>query len=604
MQNNKLELLSPARTVKTGIYAFNCGADAVYIGCSKFGARKAAGNELADIEKLATYGHRFNAKTYVTINTILYEEELESAQRMVYDLWNAGIDAIIFQDMAFLEMDLPPIPLHASTQMHNHTLERIQFLENCGIKRVVLPRELSLEEVSRISKNSNVELEFFIHGALCVSYSGQCYFSQAITGRSANRGECAQPCRSLFTLKDSDGNDLLANKHLLSLKDLNHSENIPKLIHSGICSFKIEGRLKDDMYVKNITLHYRKILDGFILKNTEFQAASCGKFFPSFKPDTNKTFSRPYTTYFLLGKQREVASFHTQKSIGKNVGKVIHVNDKYLVIDALEEIHNGDGLCFFDIKNTLQGFKINRAEGNKLFPAEVPKIKSGTLLYRNYDHDFYKLLEKQDCERRVGVKMKLLQNDLKSALYIQDEDGNEIICPIPETFAAQKPERVVEILKQQLSKTGESIFYLQDYENMLVDIPFLTIAQINQLRRDIFLKLENIRSEKYQRAENEIIQYSQDYPDKILDFHGNVSNSLAEKFYKKHGINTPQPAFEISKPLEQPTIVTTKYCVRYELWLCNGNSKSSKLLIMEDRHHSYRLDFDCKQCIMKIILLK
>ncbi|MDD2279742.1 MAG: U32 family peptidase, partial [Bacteroidales bacterium] len=384
----KVELLSPVKNLEVGIAAINHGADAVYIGFKQFGARAAAGNSLVDIERLVKYAHLFNAKVYVTLNTILYDNELDEVQALINTLYLIGVDAIIIQDMGILEMDLPPIALHASTQAHNKSIEKIKFLEQVGISRVVLARELSIADIEQISAKSNIELEVFIHGALCVSYSGQCYLSHAITGRSANRGECAQPCRSTYDLVDEHGNIIAKNKHLISLKDLNQSQNIPALLEAGVTSLKIEGRLKDIDYVKNITAHYRKIIDSVLATDKNYKNASSGKVSLSFMPDPERTFNRGYSTYFANNRGKGLASLNTQKSIGKKLGKVTSSAEGWFEIDGNEVISNNDGLCYFSNDENLIGVKVNNVVGKRIQLNGKEAISIGTTIFRNYDHRF------------------------------------------------------------------------------------------------------------------------------------------------------------------------------------------------------------------------
>lgn len=405
IQKRKIELLAPARNLECGIEAINHGADAVYIGAPKFGARSAAGNSLADIATLVEYAHLFNVRIYVTVNTILKDSELSETEEMIWQLYNAGVDALIVQDMGITQLNLPPIPLHASTQMDNRTVEKVRFLSNAGFRQVVLARELSLDEIRKIHEACpDVALEVFVHGALCVSYSGQCYVSEACFGRSANRGECAQFCRLPFSMVDEDGKVIVRNKHLLSLKDLNQSSILESLLDAGATSLKIEGRLKDVTYVKNVTAAYRQKLDEIFCRRKEYVRSSSGDTVLDFTPQLEKSFNRGFTHYFLHGRTPDIASFNTPKSLGEEMGTMKEQYKKYVTVSGVKPFHNGDGACFIDEQGCLQGFRINKVEGNKLFPAgAIPRIKPKTPIYRNYDQDFEKLLTRKSAERKIGV---------------------------------------------------------------------------------------------------------------------------------------------------------------------------------------------------------
>lgn len=404
-RQRKIELLAPAKNLECGIEAVNHGADAVYIGAPRFGARAAAINSLEDIAALVKYAHLYNVRIYVTVNTILKEEELVETERMINELYRVGVDALIVQDMGITRLNLPPIPLHASTQMDNRTPEKVRFLSDAGFRQIVLARELSLQEIRTIHEACpETQLEVFVHGALCVSYSGQCYVSQACFGRSANRGECAQFCRLPFNLIDADGKTIVRDKHLLSLKDLNQSEVLEDLLDAGATSLKIEGRLKDVSYVKNVTAAYRQKLDAIFARRKEYVRASSGACHFDFKPQLDKSFSRGFTNYFLQGRRQDIASFDTPKSLGEEMGTLKEQRGNYLTVAGVKPFHNGDGVCFLDEQNGLQGFRINRVDGNKLYPAgEVPHIKPRTRLYRNFDQDFERILVRKSSERKLAV---------------------------------------------------------------------------------------------------------------------------------------------------------------------------------------------------------
>ncbi|HEY3389918.1 MAG TPA: U32 family peptidase, partial [Prolixibacteraceae bacterium] len=418
-----IELLAPAKNLICGRAAVSHGADAIYIGGPKFGAREDAGNSLQDIEKLVAEAQIFGVKVYVALNTILYDSELEDARQQIKNLYEIGVDALIIQDMGILEMDLPPIPIHASTQLHNYLPAQIKFLEAVHFKRAVLARELSIEQIRDIRSQTTIELEAFIHGSLCVSFSGRCYLSHAIGGRSANRGACAQPCRKRYTLYDADKKVISANQHLLSLKDLNHSDSIKELAEAGIQSFKIEGRLKEADYVKNITAFYRKKMDAFLEDQSEFKAASAGKSYFSFEANPAKSFNRGATDYFLHGRSKEIVSFESPKFLGEKVGEVIQVATKYFEIESALDIANNDGLVFISKTGESVGIKVNIADRNRIFPDKMNGIYPGAKVYRNYDHLFQQQLKADLTVRRIKVRIEISESDSGFKLIAQDESG-------------------------------------------------------------------------------------------------------------------------------------------------------------------------------------
>ena len=440
MVERKIELLSPAKNLECGIEAINHGADAVYIGASKFGARSAAVNSMQDIEQLSTYAHKFNAHVYVAVNTILKDNELDDAQSLIWDLYHAGADAIIIQDMGILQLDLPPIALHASTQTDNRTVEKVQFLEKAGFSQIVLARELNLEQIRNITSQVHVPIEVFVHGALCVSYSGQCYISQAMCGRSANRGECAQYCRLPYDLLDADGKIIAKNKHLLSLKDLNLSNHLQELLDAGVSSFKIEGRLKDVSYVKNVTAYYRQQLDKILSQSKEYKKSSSGKITYTFEPNLEKSFHRGSTSYFLKGRNLDMTSFDTPKSKGEYIGKPKEISKNFIVLNSLLEFHNGDGFCFLDEQGEFCGFRANKVDGNRLYPTEMPVISKNTDIYRNLDINFTQNLSKKTAERKMAVDVLFSETKSGFLLQIKDEDNHVINydCPTNKELAKNK----------------------------------------------------------------------------------------------------------------------------------------------------------------------
>ena len=606
MSMKKIELLSPARDLETGKAAINCGADAVYIGAPRFGARMAVSNSLSDIEKLIHYAHKYYAKVYITLNTLLFDNEIEPCLDIAKQAFNSGADALIIQDMGLIEAGLPPIPLFASTQTHNTNWQKVLFLEKIGFQRVILARELTIEEIRAIRQKTTVELESFIHGAICVGYSGQCYLSNVLAGKSGNRGECAQPCRWDYSLKNIDGNTIINNKHLLSLKDLNQSENIEILLNAGVTSFKIEGRLKDLTYIKNITGWYRQILDSVIEKNQgNYKPASSGKTILNFMPDPERTFNRGFTEYFINGRKSNIASFISPKSIGKAVGTVKSVSSNYLIIETSEPVHNGDGLCYINEHQVLKGFRVNKVIGNKIIPFEIPEINIGNVLYRNQDQLFEKLVSRQKSSRKIKVLFEISETKDGVKLLAKDEDNIEAKYELKiKKEIASHIDNFPENIKNGLSKTGDSIF---EVENIGLNFPnhlFLPISVINEIRRETLKQLEEKRILACKRPEIFLSNNNYPYPEQKLDYKGNVLNKFAAMFYKQHGVNTIEPGFELSSERENKVLMRTKYCIKYELGKCyklsGDNQGLNKRLFLVNKKVNLKLDFDCRNCEMKI----
>ena len=605
----EIELLAPAKNLESGIAAINFGADAVYIGSPRYGARVAAGNSIDDIQKLTSYAHKFGAKVYVTLNTILHDDELEDAGKTIHQLYHEGVDAIIIQDMGILKMDLPPIPFFASTQTHNHNWQKVKFLEDAGIQRIILARELSLEQIREIKSKTNVDLEFFVHGALCVSYSGQCYFSHAINKGSANRGACAQPCRAYYSLLDKSGNTLVKNKHLLSLKDLNLTNHIHELLDAGISSFKIEGRLKDIDYVKNITAHYRTEIDKVLAERNGFKKASSGKIYYDFNPDPEKSFNRGFSNYFIEGRTKNIASPDTQKSIGKLLGNVISVDKNYFTIDSSQKITNGDGICYFDKFGKLLGTNINKTEGNRIYPENLGQIQKGIIIYRNYDHAFNKVLENSKTERKIDATILIQETPIGILIQATDEDKNRISCEFEkEKEMAKNPELAQKNIITQFSKSGESIFKITQVETQLANPVFFAISELNTLRRKTLELLEEERLKKYNRKEFKITKTNHAYPEQTLNYKGNILNKKAIGFYQRHGVQAIENAFESRTDFSDKEIMITKHCIKYQMGACSKHEKYPKRLeeplYLEDNNRKYKLEFDCKQCAMKVIFLR
>lgn len=604
----RLELLAPAKNLEQGIAAINHGADALYIGPPAFGARVAAGNTLKDIADLVDYAHLFHSKIYVTVNTLLYDDELEQAVRMIHDLYNVGVDAILVQDMGLLQCDLPPIELHASTQTHNASAERVKFLEQAGFRRVVLARETSLEQMREIRCQTNVELEAFVQGALCVSYSGQCYMSEYVAHRSGNRGCCTQPCRSAYDLLNADGKVLRRNEHLLSLKDFSAAQHIESMADAGIVSFKIEGRLKDAGYVKNLTAFYRQLLDNMMERRTEYVPLSSGKCRYFFVPDLQKTFNRGFTDFFLRDRQ-PMASFHTQKSIGKQVGRVAEVRRDSFVIDSSESFVAGDGLCY-DADGEMKGFLVNRVQGNVLFPNAMPELKIGTVLWRNNDFAFEKILQGRSAEREIGVAIMFSGTEDGFMVQLTDDDGLQgeasVVC---DKELAQNAVRARETIERQLTKMGDTVFAVRGFVDNTKEAYFLPASVLNQLRRDAVADLERVRREVARPQRNKRVDSGLGRVPERIDYSYNVVNSCAEEFYRNHGAVNIERGVEVSQQFDNKVLMTTKYCLRYELGQClqckNNKSVAKDYtgdLFLRNNKNLFRLKFDCGRCQMQIFL--
>jgi len=603
MKPRKIELLAPAKNLECGIEAVNHGADAVYIGAPKFSARAAAGNSLEDIAALVEHAHLYNAKIYVTVNTILHDEELKETETLIWDLYKVGVDALIVQDMAITRMNLPPIALHASTQCDNRTPEKVKFMADAGFEQVVLPRELSLVEIKKIHQTTDVPLEAFVHGALCVSYSGQCYISQALYGRSANRGECAQVCRLPFNLVDAKGEVIVRNKHLLSLKDLNQSDNLEAMIDAGVSSLKIEGRLKDVTYVKNVTAYYRQKLDEIFAQRPEYIRASSGHCKYEFTPQLNKSFSRGFTNYFLFNRSKDISSMDTPKSLGEEMGTVKELRGNYLTVAGVKSFNNGDGVCYINEQGDLTGFRINKVETNKLFPHEMPDVKPRTVLYRNFDQEFEKLLTRKSSERKIDVELCLAENNFGFTLSAKDEDGNAVSVTLPrEKELARTPQ--TDNLRNQLGKLGNTPFEASRIDVDFQENWFIPASVLAELRRETIDKLLQTRKINYRRSVRKIQPTTHPFPLNKLTYLGNVMNAEAVTFYKDHGVKEIEPAFE-KVPVEGAALMFCKNCIRYNLGYCpthqGGKSPYTEPYYLTYKDKKFRLSFDCKNCEMKVI---
>ena len=611
----KIELLAPAKDLKCGIAAIAHGADAVYIGAQRFGARAAAGNSVEDIEQLCRYAHRYAAKVYVTMNTIIYDNELEDTRRLLDELKQAGVDAVLVQDMSLVPCS--PLPLHASTQTDNRTVEKVRWLRSLGFSRVVLARELSMAEIKAIHKAvPDVELEVFVHGALCVSYSGQCYASQYCFGRSANRGECAQFCRLKFNLEDADGNTIDRNRYLLSLKDMCRIDRLEQLVDAGVTSFKIEGRLKDVTYVKNVVVAYSTRLNQIIEKSGgRLARASMGSATYTFTPNLKKTFNRGFTDYFLNGRTPDIASPDTPKAIGEFVGKVKEISRRGIRVAGTSVFANGDGLCYVNGERELEGFRVNRVENNLLIPAKTPRsLRVGMSLYRNNDQLFERELQKHTAERKIPVSLVLGETDRGFCLTMQVV-GSEWDSPIvamsfvdAEKQEAQTPQR--DNYKRLLSRLGDTPFVADSIEFEPSSFSrFIPSSVIAALRRDACERLEEeiaaaMRSHETTNADVEA-RLLMAPPVAPLPYLYNISNRLAREFYEKCGAENTGEAFELRRPARNALIMQCRHCLRYSYGYCvkNGGKrpmwKEPLRLVLPDGRR-FPLQFDCKNCQMNV----
>ena len=639
MLPHQLELLSPARDADIGIEAVNHGADAVYIGGPSFGARTSADNRVQDIARLAKHAHRFGSRIFTTMNTILRDDELEPARKLAWQLYDAGVDALIVQDMGLLEIDLPPIQLHASTQTDIRTPEKARFLQDAGLSQIVLARELTLQQIADIRAATDPDrctLEFFIHGALCVAYSGQCFISHAHTGRSANRGDCSQACRLPYEVKDSQGRIVAHDKHVLSMKDNNQSDNLRALIDAGARSFKIEGRYKDMGYVKNITAHYRVLFDQILEERPELARASSGECTFHFQPDPDQNFNREFTDYFVQGRQQDIGAFDTPKNPGRPIGYVTKVGPNFVELetdDPATVIHNGDGLCYLDLQKELVGLQINRAEqlplpragegrgeGSpkhwRVFPKDpmdsFKDLRKGVQINRNRDMDWVRGLEKKSAERRIDAWLSLDESTDGLSLTVTDEDGHSATATLPCALEpAKDPAQADARLRDSLSRLGETIFQPIDVALNLNGPRFVPASLLNPLRREAIDKLEAVRTAAWQRLPRaKPVEPPAPYPEDTLTYLANVFNHKARDFYAKHGVKVIAAAYESQEEEGDVSLMITKHCVRYSLSLCPKQAKGvtgvqgtvrAEPMQLINGHEKLTLRFDCKPCEMHVV---
>ncbi|WP_159566327.1 peptidase U32 family protein [Budvicia diplopodorum] len=615
--DNQLELLSPARDVDIAREAILHGADAIYIGGPGFGARHNAGNSLKDIADLVEFAHRYYVKVFITLNTILHDDELEPARRLIHQLYQVGVDALIVQDMGILQLDIPPIDLHASTQTDIRTVEKAKFLSDVGFSQLVLARELNLNEIAQIKQNVSSSIEFFIHGALCVAFSGQCYISHAQTGRSANRGDCSQACRLPFTLKDDKGGIVAYDKHLLSMKDNNQAANLNHLVNVGVRSFKIEGRYKDMAYVKNITAYYRQRLDAILERRSDLSPASSGRTQHHFIANPEKTFHRGSTDYFVNQRQIDIGAFDSPKFVGLPIGEVLKVTSAYLEVEVTEPLSNGDGLNVL-IKREIVGFRASKVEKvahlryrvypNEMLP-ELSQLRQHHPLNRNLDHVWQQLLLKSSSDRRIHVELRLSTDAENLLLCATSEEGISVTASLSNHFeVANQADKALAGLKENLAKLGQTMYTACSVTIDLPAIYFIPSAQLNQLRRDAIDALTTARIQHYQRAERLAVSVPAPvYPETHLTFLANVYNHKAREFYQRFGVELIDAAYEAHQEKSEVPVMITKHCLRFAFNLCPKQAKGvqgvkGRATPMQLVHNDeiLTLKFDCKPCEMQV----
>ena len=606
----RIELLAPAKDLECGRAAIDCGADAVYMGATRFGARAAAGNALEAIAELTAYAHAYWARIYITLNTLVRDRELPDAVRLVEQLYEIGIDGLIIQDVGLLECDLPPLPIIASTQMHNNSPDRVAFLEKVGFQRAILARELTLAEIQEIRTQTTLELECFVHGALCVGYSGQCQLSYALGGRSGNRGQCAQPCRKAYRLIDGTGKTLVENKHLLSVRDLCLSDQLRPLLRAGITSFKIEGRLKDRGYVTNVVAHYRQALDS-ALETEGLKRGSSGQSAFDFTPDLTKTFNRGYCDYFLYGRRGAIGAIDTPKMMGERIGTVTAVTSQGVQLEDLNPaaapLHPGDGVCYRYRNGVVYGSTLNRVEGAFLVPETREGFEPGLVLYRNHDHQFLSLLKKSKIRRRIEVSMTFYETDEGYCLVVEDEDGIQAETHlIGEKKIAEKAEQAQNNIQRQLAKTGDTLFSCVQVSLCLRQPAFIPVSALNQLRRETLNALSVARETRRPICKGGVKVNDFPFPEKHLSYLGNALNQKSVAFYRRHGVETIEPAVESGGDLQGKKVMTARYCIRHQLKCCprmkSAPSLVEPLYLVDDENNKLKLIFDCTRCEMDIFL--
>lgn len=601
--NRKIELLAPAKNLECGVEAVKHGADAVYIGAPKFGARASAGNSIDDIARLVDFAHLYGVKVYVAFNTILFEKEMMEAEKQIHLLHGVGCDALIIQDMGITHLDLPPIALHASTQCDIRTADKAKFFESIGFQQVVLARELSLAQIENIAKGINIPVEVFIHGALCVSYSGNCYISQMLAGRSANRGNCAQYCRLPYTLTDSQGRTIEKDKHLLSLKDLNQTSNLEKLIDAGVSSFKIEGRLKDVSYVKNVVAHYNLELNKILQNKTGLLRSSSGECAYSFTPDPERSFNRGFTNYLLESKQSsDLINPSSPKSQGERVGSILHLGKGFIEINAKQELNNGDGLCFTDTYGNFRGMRVERVEGKKVFVKSVDGLKRGLVIHRNHNHKFEQELKKESAKRTIRADVFLQETTEGFVLRMLDEDGVESTLDVKINKEKARTAQSEQI-ERNIKKTGDSAYVVDNVSVVCNDDWFIPSSLLSDWRRKLIerhnlKRIERNKPKEYSLSFDDAVSY-----ESYQDFRLNISNSKSKEFYAKIGFDANQRACEVDAKDGIP-LMYTEHCIKDYMGYCpkktKGKSAFKEPYYLKYQDTTLRLEFDCKACEMMI----
>lgn len=597
MTSRKIELLAPAANAEVAIEAILHGADAVYIGPPSHGARKNASNSISDLKRVVEFAHQYGAKVYATVNTIVYDHELKDVERLIRELYVIGVDALIVQDMGILRLDIPPIELHASTQCDTRTVEKALFLEKVGFSQIVLARELTLQEISDVCRSVSVPVETFVHGALCVSYSGRCHASQALLGRSANRGECAQICRLPFTLTDADGKVLASDRHLLSLKDFNASDRLEQLLEAGVSSLKIEGRLKDASYVKNVVAYYRHRLDEIIAKsNGLYIRSSYGQSEIKFRPQLDKSFNRGFTHYFLDGpRPSSISSPLTPKSMGE-------------IITDVSQLHNGDGISFFNSRRQYEGVMVNGIEGKRIIPNRPVAIPKGVELHRTLDIQWEKCMAKNTAERRLWLDVRLTDKSLSA----RDERGSEATVRLD---ADIQQARTAQDLRRNFDRLGNTIYRLREFTTTCDSKTFIPASQLADARRRLLDALEAAARAGYNYGTRRHEDPEAKFPTDSLDYQDNVANHLAHQFYTSHGVTEIEPALETKERGGATTeikngmqsVMTTRHCILRESGRClrcrSEQERDFRLpLHITSGHNRFRLEFDCKRCEMHLML--
>ncbi len=598
MERLKTELLAPARDADTGRAAVDYGADALYIGGPGFGARVAAANPVDRIAGLVRYAHGYGVRVYATLNTLVYEHELPQAGRIARDLAAAGVDALIVQDMAYLRMGIEGVEFHASTQTHITSPEKARFLARCGFSRLILERGLTLEQIRTIcAAVPGTGVETFVHGAICVGHSGQCYMSRSMGPRSGNRGECSQPCRMTYDLVDGAGTVHIKGRHLLSLRDLNLAAHIPALLEAGVRSFKIEGRLKDISYVKNVVAYYRGVID--VAAGNRFGKASAGRIAPDFTPDPARTFSRGSTAYYLGGKAAGAASFDTPKAVGHPVGRITEAGRDHFTLDGGVQLAPGDGICFTDATGELRGTRVNRAEGRRIVPNRMDGLRPGTEVLRNHDHRFHTALDASRTRRIIDITASVDMSD-GLGLTLRDGDGNTAAGSVA-AEPARNPGAMLATLREQLSKCGDTPFEVTAFDFTGSPVPFVPVSALNALRRAATAGLWEKRCATTPPRDLRTEDRAAPYPAVTLGGCGNVTNSLSEAFYRDHGVTDIAPGHDLADGFGPAEVMRTPYCLRREIGQClRGKHTLQGPLYLRHGVHAYRLGFDCENCEMTL----